>query len=53
MNNKANFLALNNRTGIYIADNVKHKIPIAMQIPKAVNRWIRDYEKYNILFFIN
>lgn len=46
VNKRANFLALNSSTGIYIADKEKHKIPIHMHNPNAVKRCSLDYKEF-------
>lgn len=43
VNSSANFLALNNNTGMYIADKQKHRMPMQMHSPKAVSRWTLDW----------
>lgn len=42
VNSRANFLALKSNTGMYIADKLKHSIPMQMHKPKAVSRCTLD-----------
>lgn len=41
VNNNENFLAFNSNTGMNIADNEKHKIPIQIHIPNPTILWKR------------